>query len=248
MESWFRALICLAALGASACQGSRSAGPSDEQEIKSQEELLLDAIRKDDAERVTTLIAHGIDLQEPVGDSREKRTLATAALSAAGTWGSPRAARALLDAGVSPNSSDGDGKGGLSEAAANGHFATLKVIVEANADLGTVQAIWAAEIAASEGRLDMLRLLVDHGLDVNLQPDPEIRTPLLSAAAQGRTDIVRYLLDHGANPQQEVTRRNKDGTVDILTPRSVALDGNYSGVVELLDQFARGKRGSGPGS
>ncbi len=65
----------------------------------------------------------------------------------------------------------------------------------------------ALQEAASHGRLDVVRCLVDLGADVNdtpnytrrLKPSDDPGTPLHSAARTGNLEIVRYLLDHGAN-------------------------------------------------
>ena len=65
----------------------------------------------------------------------------------------------------------------------------------------------ALQNAASYGRLDLLRCLVDLNADVNDIPDYDhvpklfnhLETPLHSAARAGNLDIARFLLDNGAN-------------------------------------------------
>jgi hypothetical protein len=53
--------------------------------------------------------------------------------------------------------------------------------------------------AACEGHLEVARLLLDHGADVNAT-DPESGcTPLIGAALEGHADVVELLLDRGAS-------------------------------------------------
>jgi len=54
--------------------------------------------------------------------------------------------------------------------------------------------------AAERGHLDVVKLLLEHGADPNVQDD-EGETPLHHAAAwRDNVDIVRLLLEHGADP------------------------------------------------
>jgi ankyrin repeat protein len=51
----------------------------------------------------------------------------------------------------------------------------------------------ALMLAVSHGRLDMVRLLVETGADMNIQ-DEDGSTALMCAAEHGHTEIVKYLL------------------------------------------------------
>jgi len=48
-------------------------------------------------------------------------------------------------------------------------------------------------LAVSHGRLDMVRLLVESGADMNIQ-DEDGSTALMCAAEHGHTEIVKHLL------------------------------------------------------
>ena len=47
--------------------------------------------------------------------------------------------------------------------------------------------------------VEIARLLLEHGADVDAARGPGV-TPLMSAAAAGRTECVKLLLEHGADP------------------------------------------------
>lgn len=48
------------------------------------------------------------------------------------------------------------------------------------------------------GHLNVIKLLVKHGADVNYRTDTD-STPLRAACFDGRLDIVQYLVNHKAN-------------------------------------------------
>jgi len=129
--------------------------------------------------------------------------------------------RLLLNAGVSPNDL-GDDKNLLMQAASEGNVEVVRLLLDEGVDLSSKGALWAGSWSSSSESLDVLKLLVERGLDVNAKKDEEFRPPLLSAAAAGETELVRFLLEVGADPTLETIRRNKDGTVDVLTPISEA--------------------------
>lgn len=54
-------------------------------------------------------------------------------------------------------------------------------------------------IAANKGHLDVARLLLDHGADVNSKAGAIQSFPLVESCLQGHTDMARLLLSRGAN-------------------------------------------------
>jgi hypothetical protein len=97
-------------------------------------------------------------------------------------------------------------------------------------------------VAAVEGRPEIARALVGAGAAVDA-PDSGGRSPLfhaldffvLATKAQGRKDVLRFLvLEAGANPE------HKDAAG--ATPCMVAVERNYHGAVELIEECAKERR------
>ncbi|XP_055626845.1 protein fem-1 homolog B isoform X2 [Toxorhynchites rutilus septentrionalis] len=91
----------------------------------------------------------------------------------------------------------------------NGHYDVVRILLtQVRPDLereGCVKfdghliegasALW---VAAGAGHLNIIKLLVEHGSDVN-HHTKNLSTPVRAACFDGRLDIIRYLIDHGAN-------------------------------------------------
>ena len=89
--------------------------------------------------------------------------------------------------------------------------------------------------AASEGRLDVVRLLLKRGVDPNIQ-DQYGDTPLHIAAHGGHDDVVKLLLEYGADP----TVKDKDGR----TPLDLARAEGRHEVVSVIEKWLRQGGGS----
>ena len=80
--------------------------------------------------------------------------------------------------------------------------------------------------SAAAGRdLAMVRLLIDHGAEVNARQQAGA-TALHSAAASGKVDIAAVLIAHGA----DVNAKMEDG----VTPRALAVKHNHAEMAEFL--------------
>lgn len=83
-------------------------------------------------------------------------------------------------------------------AALDGNATNVSAYLRRGAHIGNLDARGLLERVAKKGNVDVLRILLDAGADVNAS-DPELRvTPLMSAARAGRIDAMRFLLDRGA--------------------------------------------------
>lgn len=79
---------------------------------------------------------------------------------------------------------------------------------------------------AESGHIEMMKLFIDAGTDVNAITAYSNNTPLHYAAYMGNIDAVRLLIDHGANINQKDDKSR--------TPLDDALRCNKTDVVELL--------------
>lgn len=57
----------------------------------------------------------------------------------------------------------------------------------------------ALHIASLGGKLEVVKILLEHGSPVNSQSQLGF-TPLYMAAQENKDDVVRFLLEHGADP------------------------------------------------
>ena len=69
--------------------------------------------------------------------------------------------------------------------------------------------------AAMNGHLDIVKLLIHHGADVNAQSSCG-NTPLMLACANGHEQVVKYLLKFGAN----VEDHNENGHTPLMEAAS----------------------------
>ncbi|OTA93206.1 hypothetical protein M434DRAFT_73559, partial [Hypoxylon sp. CO27-5] len=83
----------------------------------------------------------------------------------------------------------------------------------------------ALQKAAARGKLSLVRILLDHGAEVNSRRENEVPA-LVKAAEGGHADVVAELLKRGADPDG----RNRNGQTALF---SACLKG-YNKVVEIL--------------
>jgi ankyrin repeat protein len=115
----------------------------------------------------------------------------------------------------------------LMSAARSNDVARVKALLSQKApeDQRNARLETALFIAASEGHLDVVRVLVDVPAGINL-PDHEGRTPLFAAAAAGHREVVEFLLDNGAQPNG--SRNNGE------SPLAIAVENKHLDVVRSL--------------
>jgi ankyrin repeat protein len=126
-----------------------------------------------------------------------------------------------------PNIKDNRGNTPLMYAAVVGSEAMMKRLIEAGADVNGKNAFDATALVWCGGNLNRIRILVEHGADVNVRTK-QGRTPILVAAAEaGGLPAVEYLLSKGAS-------LNVPPTQDAQTPLVGAATANDLATVRFL--------------
>lgn len=100
----------------------------------------------------------------------------------------------------------------LIEAAGRGDASSVIRLLKVGTDVNTVALDdWTPlTIAADEGQLAVVQILIEHGADVN-KPVGNI-SPMFFAASSGHAEIVKYLKEHGG--RLSLPEENRDSFID----------------------------------
>lgn len=149
---------------------------------------------------VQSLIEYGADVNGEGG-------LGNNAIKTASQRGHFQVVKLLLEQGADP-------AGSLRQATRHDHFEIVKLLLDRDADIANIDD--ALEQASYLGRREISRLLLNQGVDVNLD------LALTSAAEKNHIDIVELLLERGANPNVEdagndslLTTAEADGYIEV---------------------------------
>ncbi|MEE9271578.1 MAG: ankyrin repeat domain-containing protein, partial [Candidatus Krumholzibacteria bacterium] len=173
--------------------------------------------RKEDAARVT-LLKQGI-------------TVDIRGVHRAAEEGNLQVVQQLLGAGVDPNA-DGDCARLLSRLVYKNHFDVMAALLERGGDPNPQvrpnqgRATSPLIVATTRRNAAMVRLLLEHGAEVNYKDEKYERRALHHAAADGLLDIAKILIEHGA----DLDAVNYQGK----TPLDMAIDRGRTQVAELL--------------
>ncbi len=92
-----------------------------------------------------------------------------------------------------------DGYGVLAFAVANGQSQSVKVLLDLGIDINkSTQKGTALHAAAQRGNLELVKLLVGYGADINAT-DIRDQSPLIIATLNRNTEVVNYLLSLNVN-------------------------------------------------
>ena len=130
--------------------------------------------------------------------------------------GSVDAVRELIEFGAGVNAAEPKkNQTALMWAAAERHPEVVAALIGAHADLTatTDDGFTPIHFAARVGDLESVKLLLDAGVDINIETQPHEGvsragagyTPLLIAVLRAQEDVAMYLLDHGADPNIDAT-------------------------------------------
>ena len=81
---------------------------------------------------------------------------------------------------------------------------------------------------SSKNNLEMCKILINNGADVNYCDNEKLLTPLLKAAEYDSLDVAKLLLEKGANPNLAPQ------SLDIFKPISIAFLNGSVNVAKLL--------------
>lgn len=218
---------------------------------------LMIVVDEGDSLRIKTLLAAGAKVDERNRDNWDATALMYAAERSDGVgFNCPRVgysysthlsrvqvaacANALIAAGADVNAMDANGFTALHIAAADGGDEVVKLLLNAGAEIGTLDKVNGrnALIAAAErGHLGVVKLLLDAGADKEAKDRQRAYNPtnakrlnfataLIRASAGGHVDVVKLLINAGA----KLEATDYWGT----TALKAARDNNHPDVVRVL--------------
>ncbi len=166
-----------------------------------------------DAELAERLLARG-------ADPNARNDYGATPLSVAAVEADPRIVAALLDAGADPNLPNAEGETALMVVARTGRVETARRLLERGAEVNATES-WGGQSAlmwaAAQKQPAMIRLLIEHGADVDargrvhdwqrwMTSEPRLKqlyvggfTPLLYAAREGCIECIHALHAGGAD-------------------------------------------------
>ena len=166
--------------------------------------------------------------------------LGETALHLCARTGDPDAVKILVSHGASVDTIENwRGQTPLMWAAAEGHGAAMRVLIEAGADVNARSSIvvWERQrteeprdkwlppggltpllFAARDGRVESVKILLEAGADPNVV-DPDRHTSMILALMNGHVDVARALIQHGidVNMEDKVGQTALYAAVDLHT-------------------------------
>jgi uncharacterized protein len=156
---------------------------------------IADAASRGDREAVKALLKKAADVNAAQGDGMT-------ALHWAAMNGDAELARMLIVAGANIRATTRLGTyTPLYLASQHGHAPVLQALIAAGADVsaGTPNGTTPLMVAAASGEVDAVKVLVEHGAEVNARDGVREQTPLMYAAASNRAAVIEYLVSKGAD-------------------------------------------------
>ena len=124
----------------------------------------------------------------------------TTPLIRAGWHGKTRAGELLLDYGAEIDAVNQHDFTAFDETIHHNRTAMALMLIHRGANLNrfTADSYTSLHIAAQTGQVSIVKAMLSHGSQVNLQKSPTDDTPLTKACWHGRLEVIKVLLEHGA--------------------------------------------------
>jgi ankyrin repeat protein len=159
------------------------------------ESPVADAAARGDREAVKALLKQAADVNGAQGDGMT-------ALHWAAMNGDTELAQMLIVAGANVKATTRLGTyTPLYLASQQGHGGVIAALLKAGGDVkaGTPNGTSPLMVAAASGEVAAVRVLIDHGADVNAKDGVRAQTPLMYAAASNRAAVIELLVSKGAD-------------------------------------------------
>ena len=163
--------------------------------VTAAESPIAEAAARGDREAVTLLLKKAADVNAAQGDGMT-------ALHWAAMNGDLELAEMLIVAGANLRATTRLGTyTPLYLASQQGHGPVIAALIKAGADLktGTPNGTTPLMVAAAAGEVAAVKVLVEHGADVNAKDGVRAQTPLMYAAASNRAAVIELLVAKGAD-------------------------------------------------
>ena len=156
--------------------------------------LLVDAVKRQDAEAVSTLLEQQVDVNAAQADG-------ATALHWAVYQDDLVTAQRLIRGGADPAASNDHGVTPLPLACTNANAAMVRTLLAAGADANATVASGETVLmaCAHTGSVDAVEALLAAGAHVDAKESSERQTALMWAVAQRHPAVVRVLIEHGAD-------------------------------------------------
>jgi len=197
---------------------------------------LITATKDGDFETVRSLLAKGVNVNEPAPDG-------STALLWAVHQSDLRMVRALVGAGAYLHAINRYGVTPLLEASRTGDTPIIAELLKAGADVrksNHPEGETPLMAASRTGNLSAVELLLKAGSDPNATDTYQKQTALMWASEEGQVDVVNALLAAGANPNAKAhvseltTRKNADHATGGFTALMFAVRNGHENVVRAL--------------
>jgi ankyrin repeat protein len=158
------------------------------------EARLADAVMNHDQSAAAALLKQKVDVNAAQTDG-------TTALHWAARWDDVATAELLIRAGANVKAVNRFGMRPMALACTNGSAAMVELLLKAGEDANVVvtpDGDTALMMAARTGKVDAVRVLLDHGALVN-GTNPRGQTPLMWAVSERNAAAAKLLIERGAN-------------------------------------------------